>query len=326
MSSSDRFRYSQDQLEQYFDRLAIPKSKRVYNVTTLNNDDQMQYLKTILKHHVVRIPFENLVQHYSWHRVIDVSPLHLFRKVTGQPGRGGYCMELNQLLHVLLYSLGFSCYMAAGRVWIGPEQKWTGWSHLVNIVTVGGLKYLCDVGFGSNEPLSPLQLIDGANSQHVPPAESKLVYQRLEQNLSDSKLWVHMFRPNRESEWTTVYCFTETEILPTDIPGLNYAPWLNPRIIFTQKVVSVRQTTDKEVDEPGMASEEAIDTGSIDGTLIIDHDSFKWRRRGETVLSRQFQLDDERLEALKKYFGIELDVEDREAILGTTAAIPSKES
>lgn len=135
-----------------------------------------------------------------------------------------------------------------------------------------------------------------------------------------------MFRPNGDAEWTPTYCFTETEILPTDIPALNYSPWLSPRIHFTQKVVCVRQTTDREVDEPGLSSEEAISDGFIDGSLIIDHDKLKWRRNGKTVLSKEFKSDEDRVEALKKYFGIELDVEDREAILGTIAAIPLRES
>lgn len=282
----------------------------------------MLYLKTILKHHLVRVPFENLTQHYSWHRVIHTSPLHLFRKVTNQPGRGGYCMEANWLLHVLLYSLDFNCYIASGRVWIAAEQKWTGWTHLVNLVIIEGNKYLCDVGCGSNEPTQPIQLVDGNVVEHIPPAQSKLVFQKLDQNLSDTKVWIYMFKHNQDADWTPLYCFTETEIFPNDIPALNYSPWLSPKIHFTQRVVCVRQATDKEQDPPGQASEEAIDTGTIDGTLIIDHDKFKWRRNGKTVKETTFSSDDQRVEAFKMYFGIELDSEDREAILGTSAAVP----
>lgn len=159
--------------------------------------------------------------------------------------------------------------------------------------------------------------------EHISPARSKVVFKTLNENLSDTKVWVYMFKPGTGGEWTPLYCFTETEILPNDIPALNYSPWLSPKIHFTQRVVCVRQTTDQETDPPGIASEEAIDSGVIDGTLIVDHDKFKWRRDGKTVKEMTFQSDDERVEVLKMYFGIELDSEDREAILGTSAAIPN---
>ena len=325
MSSTGRYKYSQEHLATYFDRIALPRGKRIFNVSNLSDNEQLEYLKTLIKHQLVRIPFENLVQHYSWHRVIDVSPLHVFRKVMNNPGRGGYCMEANSLLHTLLYSLGFNCYIAAGRVWIGPQQKWTGWTHLVNLVTIGGVKYLCDVGFGSNEPIVPVPLQVDEIVQQITPAESKLVHETIGQNISDTKLWMHMFRTDPDAEWTPTYCFTETEILPTDIPELNFSPWLSRTIHFTQKVVVVRHTTNKEGDKPGLASEQSIDDGEIDGTLIIDHDKFKWRRNGKTIFSTEFNSDEERVDALRKYWGIELDVEDREAIFGTVGMVATKE-
>lgn len=319
-----RYAFTPEMLEQYFDRIAIPKTRRVHDVSNLTDLEQMDYLKLILKHHLVRIPFENLVQHYSWHRVIDVAPLHIFRKVVDQPGRGGYCMEANNFLHSALYSLGFDCYLGAGRVWNAPESRWTGWSHLVNLVTIAGSKYLCDVGFGSNEPTVPILLRHEETAQQIGSARSKLVYQRLDQYLSDSKAWVYMFRTDDNADWMALYCFTETEILPSDIAGLNYSPWLSPYIHFTQKVVCVRQTTEREVDDPGLASGEAIDQGELDGSLIIDHDKFKWRRHGETVLSRDLASEEDRLDVLRRYFGIDLDIEDQQAIVGTVAAIAPK--
>ena len=97
MAVSGRYTLSQEELQQYFDRLAIPEEQRIYKVSNLSSDEQMNYLRLLIKHHLVRIPFENLTQHYSWHRVVDVSPLHVFRKVMNQSGRGGYCMEANSL-------------------------------------------------------------------------------------------------------------------------------------------------------------------------------------------------------------------------------------
>ncbi|KAK3716884.1 hypothetical protein LTR37_006234 [Vermiconidia calcicola] len=329
MAAKGRFILSKDQLEQYFDRIALPKARRVYSVSDLTDDESFTYLQTLIKHQQVRIPFENLTLHYSWHRVIDVTPRHVFRKVMSTSGRGGYCMEANTLFHTVILSLGFSCYTAAARVGF-PSGNWGGWSHLVNLVTIGGTKYLCDVGFGPNEPTVPMPLNHGVVRPQIVPAESRIVFETLAQNLSDSKLWICQARTSPDAGWTSMYCFTEVEILPTDVPGMNFAPMRDPASHFTQKVLCVRLTTSKERSGndstgPGATSESDIEEGKIDGALIVDHDKLKWRRSGKTVLEAEFKSEEERVQALRKYWGIELDVEDREAILGTVSAVKEKE-
>ena len=83
----------------------------------------------------------------------------------------------------------------------------------------------------------------------------------------------------------------------------------------------VRFTTDKKIDGRGLPGEEAIDDSDIDGTMVIDQGRLKWRRLGTTVLDVELQPEEARVTALKTHWGIELDVEDREAILGTVTAM-----
>ena len=320
MSKASRFTLSQVQLDQYFDRIALPPSKRIYDVSSLSDEEKLAFLKILLKHQQVRVPFENLTQHYSWHRVIDPRPRHVFRKVIDQPGRGGYCMENNTLFHTVILSLGFNCYVAGGRVAIGPGQ-WTGWSHLVNLITIGGIKYLCDVGFGSNEPIHPMPLHHDTVRPQISPAESRLVFETIPEYLSDTKLWIVQFRFDAELAWTNMYAFTETELLPTDIPDMNYSPWISRTSPFIQNIMCVRFTTDKEVDGDALAATETVGVDQIDGTLVIDNNRLKWRRHGKNVLDVEFKSENDRVEALKKYWGIDLDIEDREAIYGTANAV-----
>ena len=305
MSDKGRFTFSHEQLDQYFDRIALPQPKRIFNVSSLGADEQLLYLTALLKHQLARIPFENLTQHYSGHRVVDVKPLHIFRKVIDHPGWGGYCMEANSLLHHLLLSLGFDCYIAAGRVWT-PAEKWTGWTHLVNLVTIGDTKYLCDSGFGTNEPIVPIPLQHNAQRVQVWPAESKLVHESLPQYLSDCKLWICQFRARPQAEWSQAYCFSETELLPQDVIDMNYSPWLNRAIHFTQQITCVRYTIDgEEEDGPnGLPTGDLIDSGVIHGTLTISHDKLKWRRVGRDVLDANFESEEDRINALKQYWGI----------------------
>ena len=188
-------------------------------------------------------------------------------------------------------------------------------------MTIGGFKYLCDVGFGSNQPIEPIPLNHGAVAPQIAPAESRLVFETLSEYVSDCKVWVCQFRVNPDSDWAPIYCFSEMEILPTDIPDMNYSPWLSRTIMFTQRIVVVRFTTDKETDGHGLPGEGVIDGGKIDGTMIIDHDRLKWRRHGKIVLDVELQSEEARVKALKIGWDIELDIEDREAILGTVTAL-----
>jgi len=121
-----------------------------------------------------------------------------------------------------------------------------------------------------------------------------------------------------------MYCFTDLEFIPTDIESMNFSPWLNPQSFFTHKVVAVRFTCSTEAEEhPGSPGEAALE-GEIDGSLTLNQDVLKWRRQGKKVMEVKFAIEDERVEALKKYFGIVVAEEDREAIKGTAAEVGGK--
>ncbi|KAK5167333.1 uncharacterized protein LTR77_007032 [Saxophila tyrrhenica] len=323
MPPYERYTFNSEQLDQYFDRIAFPTTQRDKDVSALDAESQLSYLAKLQKHQITRVPFENLTQHYSWHRVINLHPLHLHRKIMTQPGRGGYCMEANSTFHNFLRSIGFHCYLVAGRVHVPTEERWTGWSHLVNIVVIGGTKYLVDVGFGPNEPTIPIPLSHGEVRPQEPPAESRVMFETLEENTSGCKLWLMRHRARPEEEWKTMYCFSDVEILPGDLEGLNFAPWASRTSHFTQKIICVRFTTAKESmeDIDGLPSSETVEGGDVDGQLVINQDKLSWRRRGDSVLEVELKSEDDRLEALKKYWGIVLDVEDQMAIVGTVSAL-----
>ncbi len=72
-------------------------------------------------------------------------------------------MENNCFFGTVLRSLGFNVFSAGSRVStaVGGTggDRWEGWSHKVNIVTLSsGQKYMLDVGFSSNSPIQPLLL------------------------------------------------------------------------------------------------------------------------------------------------------------------------
>ncbi|KAI1204701.1 cysteine proteinase [Annulohypoxylon truncatum] len=286
------------------------------------------------KHTLVRIPFENLTQHYSWHRTINVRPQHLFNKIVPWPSRrGGYCMEVNSLFHVVLLSLGYDVYMAGARVYSKETGRYGGFSHCVNIVTIDNKKYMVDVGFGANGPTFPVLLEDDQPQRHFLGSTTmiRLVNEPIPQAVDQSqKVWVYQQRIDPDPEWVPRFCFVNFEFLLEDIRGLNLNPWKSPTSWFTQKVIVSRFTTSLEEDGEKILDQkfacmdrnpEILDSITIDGELVLFQDTLKWRRDGKTKLEVRFESEEQRTEAIGKYFGIDLDEEDRLAILGTVSAI-----
>lgn len=148
-------------MDEYFTRVAMPQCKRVYNVSTLTDDAKFAFLDLLQKHQLCKVPWENISMHYSWHRSITVRPAYLFKKIVHNEGVGGYCMEANYLFHLILYNLGFDVYMAGARIFHPETNTYGGWTHVVNLVSIGSSKYLLDGGMGPNGPNRPVPLNDG---------------------------------------------------------------------------------------------------------------------------------------------------------------------
>ncbi|KAK4502954.1 hypothetical protein PRZ48_006381 [Zasmidium cellare] len=322
-----RHKYTDDDLETYFNRIQLPHRKRVHSVTHLSIPQKLSFLTTLQKHHLVKCPWENLTQHYSWHHTIHISPSHLFAKVVHNEGRGGYCMEINYFFHLILYALDFDVYMCGSRIYRANLGAFGGWTHVVNIVTIDGTKYLLDGGLGAAGPHIPMPLHDSLTQTHIAPAQMRLIYAPLPQNLNqEHKFWIFQHRYDEHGEWKPQYCFPDLEFTPQDLVGMNLEPGTNRHTFFTHKVVAVRFTTSLEINGPsgpGSPSEASLE-GEIDGTLVLNHDVVKWRRRGEKVLEWWLKSEEERVQALEMYFGVVLDREEREGVLGTAAMIGAR--
>lgn len=346
--------YSREQLKQYFDLVSLPVDKRRYSLDEPGDD--LAYLRLLIKHQVVRVPFENLTQHYSWHKVIDPRPELLFRKIVGThsatdndgshvpvgAGRGGYCMESNTFFHTILLSIGFDVYIAGARVYTPGDGRYLGLTHCVNIVTINNVRYLADVAFSANVAVAPLPLPDfdvheegaGPAHEHISPAKMRVIRAPTTQGLSRAQghnlAWIYQImydyeaEKDDESKWITQYMFLDTEFFLEDIVAVNMYPAFHKGSFFTHKVMCVRFTTDLEGEEeecPGRAATRAVQEGRIDGNIIVFGDTLKWRRNGRTVLERKIEGERDRLDIFKKYFGLELDEQDVQAIVGTAGAL-----
>ena len=116
----------------------------------------LQTLQDLQLRHVCTFAFESLST--LLHLAVPIDLPCVEQKVL-LDGRGGYCYELNQMFLALLQELGFDARGITGRVVMGgPADAHTARTHRLSLVTLDGVRYITDVGFGGMVPSSPLQL------------------------------------------------------------------------------------------------------------------------------------------------------------------------
>lgn len=124
----------------------------------------LQTLRDLQLRHVSRFAFESVSTLLRAPVPIDLPSVE--QKILFD-GRGGYCYELNQVFLALLQELGFDARGITGRVVMGgPPDALTARTHRLSVVTIDGVRYISDVGFGGMVPTSPLQL-DTEATQHT---------------------------------------------------------------------------------------------------------------------------------------------------------------
>ena len=308
VSEQPRPTYTREQISKYFERLKLPAKHQNCGVADLSPENALTYLTLLQKHQLAEIPFENLTLHYSAHHSINVHPEALFTKIIGDNnGRGGYCMENNALFGTLLSSLGFNIYSAGARVNNGGVL--TGWSHMVNIVTIGVTKYHVDVAFGGNGPIVPMPL-DRSEvvKEHIKPAAARLQWRNVPGNTDpNQRLWVFEHRPDQDSDFAMMYCFTELEFIPSDYAVMNYFTSTSKHIFFTRTIVVEKKILD--------------DAGELAGQLIMSDKDLKWRMHGKNEKQIEFESEKDRLDALEKHFGIHFSEVERVGIQGLPSEI-----
>ncbi len=156
----------------------------------------LQALQDLQLRHICTFAFENLSTLLRLPVPIDLPSVE--QKVLFE-GRGGYCYELNQLFLALLLELGFEARGITGRVVMGgPPDARTARTHRLSLVTLDGVRYITDVGFGGMVPSSPLQL-DTQGVQATAHEPYRLSFDEQERSYT---LWVEV-----AGEWRGLYVF-----------------------------------------------------------------------------------------------------------------------
>lgn len=176
-------------------------------------------------------------------------------------------------------------------------------SHMANVVTVNGTRYLVDVGYGADGPCRPVPLVSGNVVSGTPNQKLKLEYRCLPQH-SDSaqRVWVYS-HCRIGGAWEEVYQFPDVEFFAADFTVLNF--YNMALSSFAKTVVVQRFEVDPESPE-----------GDIVGTLQITRDRLERRSAAGLEEVAVFRNEQDRLSAFQSCFDIHLTEEEQFAIRG----------
>jgi len=187
----------------------------------------LETLRQLQLRHTGAFPFENLTTLSGEPVLIDLPSIE--QKVL-YDGRGGYCYELNNLFLALLQALGFDARGITGRVVMGqPEGAWTARTHRLSLVTLNGVRYITDVGFGGMVPTAPL-LLDTAAEQLTPHEPYRI--ERHEDG--------YTLRANVGGEWRAMYIFDLQRQEDIDYTVGNWYVSTHPESSFARQLMVAR--------------------------------------------------------------------------------------
>lgn len=320
--------YTKEQIQAYFAHVGIPERSQTFSVVNFAPQAQLAYLELLVLKQLTKVPFENLILHYSQNRKIDVDPQAIFKKVVSERGRGGYCMENNTLFHHVLTALGFDAYMVGAKVYDMGTREYSGFTHCLNIVTIEEHRYAVDVGFGGRGPTKPVLMQADNISSHIEPAQVRLRHDTIPggRNVRD-KFWIYEWSKNEDGDWGIQYCFNETECRPEDIKAMNTTPSMSPDSIFLQKIICVifRAARGRQYENgwPIPSRDFFFDATDLSITMYcaIDGDSYKEHICGKTNPGKTLLSEGERLQVLEEEFHIKLSEEEKAAIRGQATEI-----
>lgn len=228
-------------------------------------------LDSLVLAHQRNVPFENL-DVYDARADISLGVAALYDKIVLRR-RGGYCFELNAAFMALLTSLGFRCHAVSVRVVMGFDRHMP-LSHRGTIVTIDGVRYFCDVGFGGPSPQSAL-LLDERNAQKSGNYEFIIDEGPIGTN-------INILVGGKKERLLT---FSETPSDPVDFLALN----------------EFQSKSDYSMFKASRVCNLVTETGAI----TLGGNALKIHANGETT-EKTLSTEPELRAALKEHFGIEV--------------------
>lgn len=213
---ADRLFYTETQVFQYFRRIDFSHGG------SLPKPD-LDTLRRLVACHICAVPWENATLKYSEKHDFSLGKDEIFDKIINKR-RGAVCLEGNLAFSTLLLTLGYDLYMLGTRIWVNVNQTYLPLTHLAIILRLEGIEYLVDVGFGGTGLTAPLPIFDGNSIMTAPiygvyPEQHRIQISSIPGALNrDHKVWTLEHRQSPQAEWTKVYSFEkDVELLQCDL-------------------------------------------------------------------------------------------------------------
>jgi arylamine N-acetyltransferase len=200
--------------------------------------------------------------------------------------------------------------------------------HIVNIVTFpDGSRWTSDVAFGGDGPTEPIELKNGASILNLGTQDARLtrgfIPGQSEQDDLERRWWIYECRNGEDKPWHSFYCFSDrVEWLVQDFGVSNWFTGHSPESFQTTTVLAVkflRRPKTMNAKEAQNGDEDGVQ--EVYGKVMLVNETVKENLGGKTRLLQECKSERERIEALKKWFGIDLDEEEQRAIDGFKTAI-----
>ncbi|KAH0365405.1 cysteine proteinase, partial [Aureobasidium melanogenum] len=314
--------YSKSELQNYFARINLPAKyleSPILSDSTLarTKEHGLPLLEALCRHHTSNIPFENLILHYSTTKKVVLELSYLYTWFVTKR-RGGRCMENNSFFGTVLRSLGYTVRNCGGRVsramspfpQVRKNQAHTydGLNHMLNLVRLEDEWYVVDVGMGAMGPNMPYPLRHNFCTTSIAPRQIRIQYRAISESYAGEevpKLWCydicHDPTHAEENTWIPTYCFTEMEFLPQDYEVMSWFTSTHANSFFTRYMTATRMIMDAEQER-------------IVGNVTLFKDTIREQKGSERRVVKECRTEDERVQALKDVFGIELTGDEREAL------------
>ena len=243
---------------------------------------ELEVLEAVHRAHVGAIPFESLNPLLG--RPVELSPEALEDKLVHRR-RGGYCFEQNGLFFLVLEALGIRATPLAARVrWKLPEDAPPSpLSHRIAIAHLTNGDFLCDVGFGGQNPPVPIRL--------EPDLEQETSHgdYRVTRHVQDYTLEMRL-----PEGWSPMYRFRLEAQSPRDYEVFNWYTATHPASRFVINLIVARLVGDKR--------------------LTLLNREFGVRHRDGRVERAELTAPAAVHESLARDFGIEIEREEIERV------------
>ena len=231
-------------------------------------------LDALILAHLRTVPFENL-DVFDADIGTNLNIESLYEKIVTNR-RGGYCFELNAAFTALLEGLGYDCCPIAVRV-VWNATRYMPHSHRAAIVTIDGVRYFADVGFGGPSAQGAL-LLDYPGEQ--PSGSNVFVIERDEQDTIICRLV--------DGKKDKLLAFREQRCDPADFLPLNSHLSMSHYSMFRK----------------GRLINLVTPTGSktLSGNVLTINTT------GGEPVQKTLETEAEVRDALKEHFGIDVDM------------------